>query len=195
MDNIEDLKLKKIEEAYDLIHGNLRVIPKKFCYWKEDTGEMHTCKYWEDFFNFIKNDVLRRNLGQIRLCLDYQATLYKLHCPTLVFEQQHRYILAQIFCSIYEGVLLDLARHKRAIKEDDDYLSFGKLIGGCRYRGFITKDISDYLFNILSLRNTIHPEVFFCKNVRTDINPLMTCKIDDFFKELNDFILFIKEKY
>lgn len=188
---------QNIIEAYDIIHGRLADIPAKYCFWKEKNGNNHSVSYFEKSFSFIKNDIIKQNISRLRLCFEYQATLYKLHKPNSWFEIQHRYILAQTIASIYEGILLDLFYFKNGfgLKNKDREPSFIKLVNICKQEDIINEEWKQYLINLGYLRNTIHPKIFFIEKDHYLGNPLIKCEVDDFFTKFNEFIEKIKKIY
>ena len=101
MDEIE----KNLVSAYHLIHKNLVWMPVEYCCWKKEDGfgnisTITKQTYWINFY-FLFDQELRNNISQLRFCLDYYLSLYKLHEPGLLFGWHHRLVVCQILGSIY----------------------------------------------------------------------------------------------
>jgi hypothetical protein len=202
---------KEIEDAFRKISGKLSLLPDEFCYWntKGPNGEIGKNKiyFYKIYFNFIKNESMKTNLSELRFCLDYHCSLFKLHKPTLTFEWHHKLVIFQIIGSIYEGILYDFVEYKAEInkkgilnviareKINKPNAGLNTLKQVLFESKIINDDDNEYIEKLASLRNTIHPKLLKDEKALFDKNPLAKKEIDDLLKDLNTFVENIKNKY
>lgn len=208
---MEDQEKKEIENAFRKISGKLSLLPDEFRYWKKinQNGEVEKNKiyFYKKYFDFIKNERMKTNLSELRLCLDYHCSLFKLHKPILTFEWHHRLVIFQILGSIYEGILYDFIEfkidsNKKEIlnviakeKINNKNIGLGNLKEILFNSEIIGKENYDYIEKIRLLRNTIHPKSLKDEKTLFSKNPLIKKEVDVLLEELDIFIKFIKNKY
>jgi len=203
---------EKIKKAYYLIHDNLSYMPNEYCCWKKKSRDGRTITKtlsgdYRPMFFFMYNNTIRNNVAELRMCLDYHHSLYKLHKPGLTFGWQHKLVLCQIVAGICEGLLFDFFEYKtsqnnRSIgsvlakqKLDSKSFGFGSLIDIF----FQSKDLDEkwynYLIKLKYLRDTIHPKSLNVLKASFQENSIVRGSIDLLIKNLESFTVYIKKRY
>jgi hypothetical protein len=202
---------QEIEDAFRKISGQLPLLPDEFRYWKTKDFNGDTIRdsiwFYKQYFNFIQSESMKTNLSELRFCLDYHCSLFKLHKPTLTFEWHHKLVIFQILGSIYEGILYDFVEYKAEINKRGilNVIAREKInkpntgLNTLKQILFESKIINDddnkYIEKLASLRNTIHPKLLKDEKTSFDKNPLAKKEIDALLKDLNAFVENIKNKY
>lgn len=101
------LKKDRLAVAYEAISGELYNLPDNYCDWQIG-GKRLNLNYYRHEFSFMVDGDLREAVARLRICLDYQSSLLKLHQPQGEFLKHHNFVLIQIIAHIYEGILLDV---------------------------------------------------------------------------------------
>lgn len=211
MDEIE----KELVKAYHTIHDNLMWMPVEYCCWKVDNrnGKITTKtkqEYW-NYYSFLFDQDLRNNLSQLRFCLDYYWSLYKLHKPGLLFGWHHKLIMCQILGAIYEGLLFDLLEIKNLtdnktrllqliVKENIDSNKFGlgrllNLYQGASLLKTEERDWFQYITYLKNLRDTVHPKSLNAESVHFQNNPLLAKNPEELIVDLEKFVNYFKNLY
>lgn len=147
-------------------------MPAPFCHWRNADGTKKSLK--QDYvpaFAFVNDSSTRQNLAELRMCLDYQRSIYDLLVPRGLFERQHKLVVYQVIGAIYEGILFeylleftrgtdDVAKVLVKQKFSSNSFGLGSMID-LLYKGkVIKKPLYEYLDDVKELRNTIHPKSF-----------------------------------
>ena len=202
---------RKIQEAFFLAHDNLQYLPDKFCHWRKKTADGRiVSKSLTDYkksFSFIKSYILRNNLAELRMSLDYHLSIFHFIKPGLLFRWQHKLVIYQILGAIVEGLLTDHLEY--LIESQSDVLvntvakqrtgsksfGLGSLVEIYKQAGFFSKQIEiDILENLKDLRNSVHPKSL---NKRTNIkdNPLIAADLNKVISSFDKFIGYMKNRY
>ncbi|NLZ97167.1 MAG: hypothetical protein GX926_04220 [Candidatus Magasanikbacteria bacterium] len=199
-----------IINAFNKIEGKLNLIPIDFCYWKEKIPEgilIKDKRYYVFYFRFIKDKQMQKNLAELRFCLDYYCSLFKLHKPKLTFEWHHRLVIFQVLGAIYEGILYDFISQKTnpTSKNIPSVIAKEKLnkraTGLATLRqiiyeaGTLNKSWNEYIIELANLRNTVHPKILNDQKTWFNQNSLVSRDNDILLKDLDLFIKYITPKY
>jgi len=205
--------IEEIEKAYYMVHNNLAYLPERYCFWKKRSidGKVISKTLSGDYrpiFCFVRNPSLRNNLAELRMCLDYHHSLYRLHKPGLIFGWQHKLVLCQITASIYEGLLFDLFEYqvkscpKNSVlnfcvkqKLTDNRLGFGALIEIFFQTHQINEKWYNYLIKLKHVRDTVHPKSLNNPRASFKENIIVRGSVGTLIKNLDSFIKNIKKKY
>ncbi|MDD5639667.1 MAG: hypothetical protein PHR47_02575 [Candidatus Pacebacteria bacterium] len=204
-------EIQDIEDAFNKIEGKLGFMPLNFCYWKEIIPNkgilLKTRQFYVSYFKFIKDYQLKQNLSDLRFCLDYYCSLFKLHKPGLTFEWHHRLIIFQILGAIYEGVLYDFIAYKTnpTNKDIPGIIAKEKLcqkstgLGSLREivyeAGILSKSWNAYITDLSHLRNTVHAKILNDQKTWFDKNRINSRDNDRLLKDLDIFVRYITSKY
>jgi hypothetical protein len=202
-----------ISDCFETIHGNLVALPDKYCYWRKvnSDGSKTPKTLFTDYrpsFSFIKDTELKKNLPELRMCLDYHRSIYELINPIGTFGWQHKLILCQLTASIYEGILYDLYIHRtsegvsnklcKVVIDDRNTrdIGFGYLLDKFSKAGFFKdKKWKQYLDDINHLRNTIHPKSLNSDMASFKTNKVIQQPISEIVDRLDLFIKLIQKVY
>ncbi len=203
-----------LKKAFYLVHNNLQWLPDEFCYWKKESsdGKKIPKSLQSDYrpmFSFIINSELKKNLPELRMCLDYHRSIYEFLNPGLTFGWQHKIVLCQLAATIYEGLLLDLFEHRSEANKENNLTSviaaeklsnkgtgLGYLLDVFNKAGFFkNQSWKVYLDDINHLRNTIHPKSLNSIYASYVKNKVVQESIDDLVKKLDRFIFLIQKTY
>ncbi len=193
---------EEIQEAFRTIHDNLQLMPDEFCCWKNKSVGNYRFQ-----FSFIRNKEIRNNLAELRICIDYHHSLFKLHKPGLTFAWQHKLVISQLIAGIYEGILFDLfeqltkpnRKDLTALlakeKIDRNSLSLKKLNDLFYEIGTYPKRWYEYIDDFYHLRNTIHPKSLNHPRATYTNNYALRRGIDKTLLDLEVFVKNIQSKY
>jgi|GEM_PF-6559535 len=160
-----------LDDCWDAIHGQLYWMPVKYCEWKITETRKKTVYTYEQEFAFIRKQAIRTSLAGLRLSLDYQSSLLKLHHPGLVFKVHHYFVVYQIIAQLYEGILLDIyekaaaaghikAKTKnkidKAIANNGHYPALGTSLNALIEAGFDFGGHKDAIEEVKDIRDRIH---------------------------------------
>lgn len=199
-ENIEE----RIKTAFLSISGNLHLMPDVFCKWKKTDGDKKVSKTlradYYPVFDFIADPLLKNNLSELRMCLDYQWSIYELLKPALTFGRQHKLVMYQIVGAICEGIMFEYLkayteREKNKIvdflikeKEKNKSFGLGSLIELFYQTDIIDNRGKDYLMDISFLRNTVHPKSLNRPEATYEKNKLINKDISEIIEKLDFFI-------
>lgn len=203
---------EEIEKAYRLIHDNLQWMPEEYCCWKKKSSDGKTIAKtlsgdYRPKFIFMYNSAIRNNVAELRMCLDYHHSLYKLHEPGLTFGWQHKLVLGQIVAGICEGLLFDFFEYKtsqdnRSIegilakqKLDSKNFGFGSLIEIFFQSGSLNEKWYNYLIQLKHVRDTVHPKSLNAPKASFKENAIVRGNIDVLINNLERFTRYIRNRY
>ena len=199
------MEKEDIEKAFNMIHGNLRFMPKEFCSWKKESIDGRTISKslstdYRPTYSFVKNKSLKENISQLRMALDYHYSLYNLHKPGLLFRWQHKLVLGQISAGICEGLLYDLLEykideenHERILKVigkqkiNQPNLGLGSLLDIFYCAKIIDNKWFNYLTSLKNLRDTVHPKSLNDPRAGFDKNPILKNSPEELIKNIDSF--------
>ena len=163
--------------------------------------------YYRPMFSFMYNGAIRNNVADLRMCLDYHHSLYKLHKPGLTFGWQHKLVLCQITAGICEGLLFDFFEHETSQNNksiggilakqrlDSKNFGFGSLIEIFFQSGNLNEKWRKYLIKLKHVRDTVHPKSLNDPKASFQENSIVRGNIDVLINNLERFTAYIKNRY